>query len=55
MLGKAKEQERLEVELDQYTSIFSEEVAAEFTVYNNSVGVPRVGLFEEIISHFLVY
>ena len=55
MPSKTKEQEILEVELDHYTSVFSEEVVAEFTVYNNSVGVPRVGLFEEIISHFLIY
>ena len=55
MPSKTKEQEILEVELDQYTSIYSEEVAAEFTIYSNSTGVPKVGLFEEIISHFLIY
>ena len=32
-----------------------EEAAVEFTIYSNSVVVPKVGLFEEVINYFLVY
>ena len=55
MFHSNQEQKALEVELDQYSPVLSEEVVTEFTVYSNSVGVPRVGLFEEIINCFLVY
>ena len=47
--------EGIEIELEQYSSIFGEETVTEFRIYNNSVGVPKVGLFEEVNNYFLVY
>ncbi len=47
--------EDIEAELEQYSSIFSEEVITEFLVYNNSVGAPKVGLFEEVINYSPAY
>ena len=55
MFCSNQEQKVLEVELEQYTSVLSEEVAIEFLVYVSSTGVPKVGLFEEVINYFLVY
>ena len=55
MFYSNQEQKVLEAELEQYTSVLSEEVANEFLVYTSSIGAPKVGLFEEVINYFLVY
>lgn len=55
MFQSNQEQKILEIEIEQYIPVFSEEVATVFTVYNNTVGVPKVGLFKEVINYFLVY
>ena len=54
-MHRSNQTEVPEVELEQYTSVLSEEAVTEFLIYNNSVGVPKVGLFEEVINYFLVY
>ena len=55
MFQSNQEQKVLEVELEQYSPVLSEEAATEFLVYTSSIGVPKVGLFEEVINYFLVY
>ena len=55
MFHSNQEQKVLEAELEQYIPVLSEEAVTEFLIYNNSVGVPKVGLFEEVINYFLVY
>ena len=55
MIHSNQEQKVLEVELEQYTPLLPEEAAIEFLIYNNSIGVPKIGLFEEVINYFLVY
>ena len=55
MFHSNQEQKALEVELENYTPVLSEETAIVFTVYNNSIGVPKVGLFEEVVNYLLVY
>ena len=55
MFYSNQEQKVLEVELEQYIPVLSEEVVTEFLIYSNSIGVPKVGLFEEVINYFLVY
>lgn len=55
MFHSNQEQKVLEAQLEQYTPLLPEEAVAEFLVYNNSVGAPKVGLFEEVINYFLVY
>ena len=55
MFHSNQEQKVLEAELEQYIPVLSEEAVTEFLIYNNSVGAPKVGLFEEVINYFLVY
>ena len=53
MFHSNQEQKVLEVELEQYTPLLPEEVVAEFLIYSNSIGVPKIGLFEEVNNYFL--
>ena len=55
MFQSNQEQKILEIEIEQYTPLLPEEAVVEFLIYNNSVGAPKVGLFEEVINYFLVY
>ena len=50
-----QEQKVLEIELEQYTQLLPEEAVTEFLIDSNSIGLPKIGLFEEIINYFLVY
>lgn len=55
MFYSNQEQKVLEAELEQYIQLLPEEAVTEFLVYTSSIGVPKVGLFEEVINYFLVY
>lgn len=55
MFHSNQEQKVLEAELEQYTQLLPEEAVTEFLIYSNSVGAPKIGLFEEVINYFLVY
>ena len=55
MFQSNQEQKILEIEIEQYIPLLQEEAVTEFLVYTSSIGVPKVGLFEEVINCFLVY